>query len=98
MEEKKMKRMKNIAVLIAALTLIFNLVGTVCAEESGKININTANEEQLTALPGVGEAYAVKIVEFRKAHGPFKSPEDLMQVTGIGAKTYERNKDRITVE
>jgi competence protein ComEA len=84
--------------LIAVLALVLSLFGTVYAEEPGKVNINTANAEQLLELKGVGDAYATKIVEFRELNGPFTSPEDIMKVTGIGQKTYDLNKDRITVK
>ena len=63
-----------------------------------KVNINTASIEQLVQLDRVGPKYAARIVEFRDQNGPFKTPEDLMQVAGIGPKTFEANKDRIVVE
>ena len=56
---------------------------------SGKVNINTATEQQLALLPRVGPAVALRILEFRKENGPFKKAEDLMLVRGIGEKTYE---------
>lgn len=65
--------------------------------QEGVVNINTATEQELTALPGVGEATAAAIVEERERGGPFASPEDLMRVTGIGQKKYERMRDLIVV-
>ena len=69
-------------------------------EESGKnsvININTANIEALTAIPGVGSATAEKIVTYRKENGKFKTVEDIKNVSGIGDKKYEAIKDYISV-
>lgn len=62
-----------------------------------KININTAAPEELAKLEGIGPAYAQRIVEHRKTYGPFEKPEDIMNVKGIGPKTFERNKDRISI-
>lgn len=62
-----------------------------------KVNINAATADQLTALPGIGPSYAQRIVEYREKNGPFKKVEDLLNVTGIGEKTFEKIKDRITI-
>ena len=67
------------------------------AEDSDKININTASVQELTQLKRIGQKYAERIVEYREKT-PFKSPEDIMNVPGIGIKVYELNKDRIAVE
>lgn len=64
---------------------------------SGVVNINTATAEELTALPGVGEATAKAIVEDRQKNGKFQSPEDLMRVSGIGQKKFAKLKDHIRV-
>jgi competence protein ComEA len=68
------------------------------AQEGEKVNINTASAEELTQLKGVGHQYAERIVQYREEHGPFSTAEDMMKVPGIGPKTCEANKDRITVE
>jgi competence protein ComEA len=57
--------------------------------EGKKVNINTAEASQLALLPRVGPSVAERIIEHRKANGPFKKPEDLMLVRGIGEKTFE---------
>lgn len=63
----------------------------------GRVNINTATVEQLDALPGVGEATALKIISDREQNGPFSSPEDLKRVSGIGDKKYEELADLISI-
>jgi competence protein ComEA len=63
----------------------------------GEVNINTANIEELDSLPGIGPAFAQRIIEYREANGPFKSIEDITLVSGIGNATFEKIKDRITI-
>lgn len=63
----------------------------------GLVNINTATSEELEELPGVGEVIAGKIIDYREAFGPFESPEELMEVSGIGEKTFEKMRDKVTV-
>lgn len=65
--------------------------------QNGKININTASISELMTLDGIGEVKAKAIVEYREANGYFKSIDDLMLVKGVGEKTLEKNRDRITV-
>ena len=67
------------------------------ATTSGLVNINTATEEELTQLNGVGEKTAAAIVEDREAHGPFASVEDIMRVSGIAQKKFEKMRDQICV-
>ena len=67
------------------------------AGDVAKIDINRASAEELTQLKGVGPSHAAGIVAFREKNGPFKKPEDLMQVPRIGQKTFEKNKDLIVV-
>ncbi len=64
---------------------------------TGKININTATEETLDQLPGVGPSTAEKIVEYRQSHGKFKSISDLLNISGIGEKTLAKFKDKVTI-
>ncbi len=61
------------------------------------VNLNTASKEELVALPGVGPAKAQAILDHRKAHGPFKSVEELKDVKGIGAKRFEKIKADLAV-
>lgn len=62
------------------------------------ININTANAAELTFLPGIGEAKAKKIIDYRNSHGPFKTIEEIKNVSGIGESTFENIKPYITIE
>jgi competence protein ComEA len=55
----------------------------------GKVAINRATAKQLESLPGIGPALAERIVEYRQAHGPFKSVDELLNVRGIGKKKLE---------
>ena len=64
---------------------------------SALVNINLATADQLQALSGVGEATARAIVEDREVHGPFSSIEDLMRVSGIGQKKFEKLRGQICV-
>lgn len=62
-----------------------------------KININTANLEELDQITGVGPAIAQRIVDYRNQHGPFQTIEEIKNVSGIGDVTFEKMKDEITV-
>jgi len=61
------------------------------------VNINTASVDELVSLPGIGKAYAQRIVDYRTKNGPFKRIEDLLNVQGIGDKTFEKIRSRLTV-
>lgn len=106
-----MKEFKELFIWFVAIALVIVFVPTLQATdpthkadqgvhgtEAGTININTASVEELTQLKGVGEKYAEAIVHYRKEHGPFKHAEDIISVPGIGQKTFEANKDKITVQ
>lgn len=65
---------------------------------SGKINVNTASLAQLDTLPQIGPVTAKAIIDYRTAHGPFKSVNQLDNVKGIGPKTIDKIKNLITIE
>lgn len=64
---------------------------------SGTINLNTASQAQLETLPGIGPSKAQAILAYQKSPG-FKAPKDLMNVKGIGEKTYAKLAPLVTVE
>lgn len=81
---------------LLALMLIVGFSGVGFAGD-GKVNLNTGTAKELQQLPGIGKGLAKRIVEYRSTNGPFKSVEELMQVKGIGKKTFAKMKERLTV-
>ena len=69
----------------------------VSQSSSGLTNINFATTIELEALPGIGEVYALRIIQYREENGPFQSIEEIQNVKGIGASTFEKIRDRITI-
>ena len=67
------------------------------SERPAPLNLNAATEAQLEALPGIGPSTATRIVEYRKKNGAFKKVEELMNVKGIGEKSFLKLKGLITV-
>ena len=106
-----MTRMLGAAVLAAALGTNALAVTTLSAQEAGQatgkaaakaapaaaVNLNTASVAQLEALPGVGARTAALIVEYRQKNGGFKKIEELMNVKGIGEKSFLKLKALVTV-
>ena len=66
------------------------------ALSDGAVDVNTAGLEELMALPGIGAARARAILEYRDAHGPFRYPEDLIRVKGIGENILSGILEQIT--
>ena len=86
-------------VIVCFVVLMSLIVATgAYAGDVAKININQASAEELIQLTGVGPSHAAGIVAFREKNGPFKKPEDLVQVPRIGQKTFEKNKDLIIIQ
>lgn len=66
-------------------------------DTSGLVNVNTADVSELMTLPGIGEAKATSIIQYREGHGAFSSIESLQEVPGIKSGVYEQIKALITV-
>ena len=82
----------------ALKSLALTLLLATSAFAADRVNINTADAAAIDqALLNVGPAKAEAIVAYRKAHGSFKSAEQLALVKGIGLKTVEKNRDRIVI-
>jgi competence protein ComEA len=71
--------------------------GKPTATAAAPVNLNTATAEQLTSIPGVGPKMAERIIEYRQKNGGFKKVEDLMNVSGVGEKSFLKMKPLITV-
>ena len=87
-----------LSVLAAAPAVLAATSARVAAAAVEKVNINTATVKDLMKLDGVGRGVAQRIVDYREANGPFKRGEDLRKVEGVGAATFERNRERIVVK
>jgi competence protein ComEA len=74
-------------------------LGALTAQAGDPVNINTASAETLAAaLDGVGISKARAIVAYRDSQGPFRHPDELVKVKGIGLSTVDRNRDLIRLE
>ncbi|MEE8350012.1 MAG: helix-hairpin-helix domain-containing protein [Acidobacteriota bacterium] len=84
---------------IAAVFMVCLLFHSVAgAEQAAKVDLNHATLAQLDELPGIGPVIAERIIQFREDNGPFKRKEDLMNVPGIGEKTFLKLEERIAVK
>jgi competence protein ComEA len=91
------KRLVRPALLATLLAL--GALTTQAAQAGEPVNINTASAETLAAsLEGVGLSKAKAIVAYRDSQGPFKHPDELVKVKGIGLSTVDRNRDVIRFE
>lgn len=93
---------KRIVALGLALALSFlasSGIAVAAAKKmpTGKVNINSATAQQLSELPGVGAKLAQRIVEYRQKAGGFKTPQELMNVQGVGEKNFARLQPHLTV-
>ncbi|QCX32470.1 transporter [Caloramator sp. E03] len=93
----KLKDEDFIKVLKVNLNSFEQSVNTINELKNSKININTANKEELKSLPRIGDALAQRIIDYRDKNGPFKRIEDIKKVSGIGEKMFENIKDKITI-
>ena len=86
-----------LAIVVAAVPAIAAEAKAEPKAEGKRVNINSADASQLALLPRVGPSVAQRIVAYRKENGPFKKPEDLMLVPGIGEKTYGLLKPYVAI-
>ena len=89
---RKMDFRKMTALLLALCFLLCSAP----AIAGGKINVNTADKETLDSIEHIGPVYAERIIEYREKH-PFETIEEIMEIKGIGEKTFQDIKDDITV-
>ncbi|UJF24669.1 helix-hairpin-helix domain-containing protein [Suttonella sp. R2A3] len=82
-------KLKKLLILFVALLL--------SAASLAKVNINTANVDELSALSGIGEAKAMAIIDYREANGDFSAVDELVNVKGIGQGTLDKLKDDLSV-
>ena len=82
---------------IAAVSAAHTQPEKPAAAAKATVNLNTASVDQLADLPGVGKATAQRILEYRQKSGGFKKIEELMNVKGIGEKSFLKLKPLITV-
>ncbi|MDI6795145.1 MAG: ComEA family DNA-binding protein [bacterium] len=92
-----LRREQIVIIFLLGLLLGLSLYFYFTSEPIYKININTASQEQLEALPAIGPHKARLIIEYREHFGPFQTIEQIMQVKGIGPYTFKRFADLITV-
>ncbi|MBF6022686.1 ComEA family DNA-binding protein [Lysobacter niastensis] len=91
--------MKSFAVAMPRIAALLLATGiAISAHAAEKVNINTADAATIDrVLLNIGASKAEAIVAYRKANGPFRSPDQLALVKGVGLKTVEKNRDRIVV-
>ena len=87
---------KSTRTLVQALIVSLMPAATAWA---GPVNVNTADAATLAKeLDGIGPAKAAAIVEYRQKNGPFRAPEDLLKVEGIGQKVLDQNRGNIRLD
>ncbi len=97
---------RRVLIFFIAVLLVGSLAGLLhpAPEKTNKnlttfpISINSATEEELILLPGIGEVTAKKILEYRMKNNGFKTKDEIMKVKGIGKVKFEKMEDKICVE
>ena len=82
--------LSRICLLVCALSLLAAGLPAKKKPPTTPVNLNTATSEELQQVPGIGPVNAEKILQMRKAYGPFKSVDDLLAIKGIGPKRLEK--------
>jgi competence protein ComEA len=87
--------MSTIRSMLLSLAMLLTVSAGVLADP---VDINSADAETLaSSIDGVGTQKAIAIVQYREANGPFSSVDDLVNVQGIGMKTIDKNRSKLTV-
>lgn len=95
-EEELLNNQYDSSLNVSGIILGNSSINTEDSINTGLININTANKEELTSLPGIGDSTADRIIQYREAT-PFTKIEDIMNVQGIGESKYNSIKELICV-
>lgn len=90
-------RVETERTLVQETPLVFTPAPSQSQAPGGKVDLNTATAEELMTLPGIGEKRAADIIAYREANGPFRIPEDLTRVSGIGEGILAGLIDQVTV-
>src|SRR5882762_9712054 len=86
-----------LAAMLVALPHAQTAQSKAAAKPTVVVNLNTATAAQLEELPGIGARTAARIVDYRQKKGPFKKIEELMNVQGVGEKSFLKLRPQITV-
>lgn len=99
MHKSRINNCFHVLTLIIVTVFIFQINICLSAEKiEGRVNINSATEDQIAFLPGIGPKLAKEVVSYRTTSGGFKTIEDIKRVSGVGEKKFEKIKDFIVVE
>jgi competence protein ComEA len=104
---RRAKMKKSPALFLGLVALVTAIAATPVSADQGKtsraevselrVDINSADANELTELPGIGEKVAARIVAYRKENGKFQKIEEIMNVRGIGEKTFVKLRKHLTV-
>ncbi len=89
---------RKVAGCLGVLILLLTMTGGVFAEDEKKLNLNAATVEELSKVPGLDQALAVKIIELRKENGEFIDMEELLEIPGIDNKLLRQLKRYLFIE
>ena len=98
MREVDIMRFKRFIAIFTALLVMFAFIAPVSSQNTQRVNINKASAAELAKLQKIGPKFAVRIIEYRQKYGPFKLTEELREIQGIGPCTYDKIRDKITVQ